>query len=396
MLLTFLKAIGIADILDIALVSVAIYAMLVWFKRARAAVVAKGMLVVTAVYMLASASGMVMTTSIFHALFAIILVALVVIFQEELRSTFEKIAVWSLSGGNSAEEGGGAQADELVQALWDMSRERIGALIVLCGTDPLDRHLEGGWRLGGEYSEAVLRSIFDDHSIGHDGAVVIEGRKIVHFGCRLPLSKEFSKTARLGTRHTAALGLSELTDALCIVVSEERGMVSVAHEGRLESIRKLADLQKRVSDFTLGSAPQSKEESVHAFLKKNTREKAVAVSASVLLWALFVLGMKTTERVFHVPVVAENMPPELMVANASGMKVRLTYTGQMRHFYRVREGHLSVRLDMSQAHAGSNRLRLAEAEFPRPVGLALQEISPTVIDVAVAAKGASKKVSLWR
>jgi uncharacterized protein (TIGR00159 family) len=394
MLFTFLKAVGIADLFDIALVGVLVYALLVWFKRAKAAFVAKGMLVVTAVYMLASASGMVMTTSIFHALFAILLVALVVIFQEELRTTFERIAVWSLSGGKTP-IAGLEDSDALAQTLWDLSRERIGALVVLRGQDPLDRHLEGGWKLGGAFSEALLRSIFDDHSIGHDGAVIIEGGEIVHFGCRLPLSKEFVKTARLGTRHTAALGLSELTDATCIVVSEERGSISVAQEGRLETLRKLSDLQKKLQGLTT-QAPSAPSETFQAFLKKNSREKVVAFSASLLLWALFVLGVKSSERIFEVPVTLRNVPVELKVANTEELKVRLTYRGQMRYFYLVREGHISIVLDMSRAHLGSNRMRLTEGEITRPAGIRLEEVAPLSLDVSLVNKDSSKKVSLWR
>ncbi len=395
MLLTFLKAVGIADILDVVLVGVLIYALLVWFKQAKAAVVAKGMLIVTAIYMLASASGMMMTTSIFHALFAILLVALVVIFQEELRSTFERIAVWGLSGGKSLLTDS-EDPDELVQTLWDISRERIGALVVLRGDDPLDRHLEGGWRLGGEFSEALLRSIFDDHSIGHDGAAILEGRRITYFGCRLPLSKEFIKTARLGTRHTAALGLSELTDALCIVVSEERGTISIAHEGKLETVRKLVDLQKRIQQFSSRKAPRAPRETLQIFLRKNSREKAIAFSASVLLWALFVLGVKSSEGVYEVPVLAHNIPASLKVAHPENLKVELTYAGQMRDFYRVRSRNWAVRLDLSGARLGSNAVRLTESELPRPSGLRLTAIEPAMLEIRLAQKDPTKKISLWR
>ncbi|MBI2361818.1 MAG: diadenylate cyclase, partial [Elusimicrobia bacterium] len=98
MVLSLLRVVGPADVLDIALVAVLVYALLVWFKRARAAVMAKGMLVVAGVYLFARTTGMVMTTNLFHAFFAVVLVALLIIFQEELRSLFERIAVWILSG----------------------------------------------------------------------------------------------------------------------------------------------------------------------------------------------------------------------------------------------------------------------------------------------------------
>ncbi len=394
MLLTSLSAVGLADLLDIALVAVLIYALLVWFKRARAAVVAKGMLVVTAIYMLSRGTGMIMTTSIFHGFFAILLVALVVIFQEELRSTFERIAVWSLAGGKTPLTGLDDD-DILMGTLGDLSRERVGALVVLRGWDPLDRHLEGGWRLGGEFSEALLRSIFDDHSIGHDGAVVIEGKRVTHFGCRLPLSKEFSKTAKLGTRHTAALGLSELTDALCIVVSEERGTISVAQEGKLETIRKIPDLKKRVQQFVSRRTPKGREERARVWLRKNSREKAIAFGASFLLWALFVLGVKNTSRTFEVPVVVRHAPAELKIVRPEELTVELTYAGEMSYFYRVRSRHLTVWLDLSDAREGLNKIVLNGNDMTRPHGLRLQDISPPILDVHFVRKEPAKKISLW-
>jgi diadenylate cyclase len=395
MLLTALSAVGLADLLDIALVTALIYLLLVWFKQAKAAVVAKGMLVVTAVYMLARGTGMIMTTSIFHGFFAILLVALVVIFQEELRSTFERIAVWSLSGGK-ASAAGQEETDELVRAISDLARERVGALIVLRGQDPLDRHLEGGWPLDGRFSEALLKSVFDDHSIGHDGAVILEEGRITHFGCRLPLSKEFSKTAKLGTRHTAALGLAELTDAMCIVVSEERGSISIAQDGKLERLAKLGDLQKRIRGNSPEPTSLAPRETLRAFMRKNSREKAIAFSASVLLWGLFVLGAKGWRQSFEVPVQAANLPARLEVVGVKPDRVQATFSGLMRDFYWVDRSKIVVRVDVSHATTGANRVRLSNSDVSRPAGFFLEDIEPKRVKVILQKKTDSKKVSLWR
>lgn len=395
MLLTSLSAVGLADLLDIALVAVLIYALLVWFKRARAAVVAKGMLVVTAVYMLSRGTGMIMTTSIFHGFFAILLVALVVIFQEELRSIFERIAVWSLAGGKSPFVAP-TVVDTLVRTLGDLARDHIGALLVLGGKDPLERHLEGGFPLNGELSEALIKSIFDESSIGHDGAVVIAGGKVARFGARLPLSKDLNRTAKLGTRHTAALGLAELTDAMCIVVSEERGTISIAYDGKLEIVRKLADLQEKMKRFAADKIPQPPRETVRAFVRKNQREKTIAVAASFLLWVLFVLGAKGWRQAFDVPIRAENVPAELQIAVMKPEKVRVTFSGIMREFYWVDRRRLAVRLDLSQARRGRNRIRVADSDVSRPAGFFLEDISPTIVEIGFKTKEKDQKVSLWR
>lgn len=395
MLLTVLKAVGVADLLDIALVAVLVYALLAWFKRAKAAFVAKGILVVTGVYMLSRATGMVMTTSIFHGFFAILLVALVVIFQEELRRTFEQIAVWSLSGGKFSD----ARPDNagmLVRTIAEFARDRTGALIVLQGRDPLDRHLEGGWPLGGILSEALLKSIFDQHSIGHDGALIVEGSTVDRFGCRLPLTKEFHDTAQFGTRHAAALGLAELTDVLCLVVSEERGTVSVAQDGSLETVKGLGDLRERILRFYADKAPQPPRETLKAFLRKNTREKAIAASASVLLWGLFVLGAKPWRQTFELPARIQNAPGEFSVERTQPETLRVTFSGAMRDFLWLDRDRLAVRLDLSRGAPGVNRIPVTEGDISRPAGFFLEEIDPTIVEVSLGRKAAGGQVRLWR
>lgn len=280
--------VGVADVLDITLVATLIYALLVWFKQTKTAFVAMGILVLALVYTVARIMGMYMTVWIFQGFFAVLIIAIVVIFQEELRHIFERIAVWSLQGGAN-EESSPKEVEIIVHSVANFAQEKIGALIVLHGLDPLDRHVEGGWDLNGELSEAILESIFDSHSLGHDGAVVIEHGKVARFGCLLPLSKEFAKiTTLVGTRHTAALGLAERTDAMALVVSEEKGTISVAERGQLKVMPDLQALQQAVEHFFLEKAPKPARQTLETFFKHNTREKAIAVGVSVLMWLFFV------------------------------------------------------------------------------------------------------------
>ncbi len=286
-----LKPVTIPDALDMLLVGLLIYALLVWFKRTKTAFVAMGLLVFMGVYTFARLTGMFMTTYIFQGFFAIFIIAIVIIFQEELRTMFERIAVWSLAAGGAKQAAAPEQVEMLVRSLSDLAREKTGALVVVRGRDPLDRHVEGGWDLHGELSEALIKSIFDSHSLGHDGAVIIEGGRVTRFGSHLPLSKEFGKITHLGTRHTAALGLSERTDALCLVVSEERGVMSVARRGELKEIANLQDMQKDLVDFFAESAPTHPDSFIQHFWQHNMREKALATALSILLW-LFFIGIR--------------------------------------------------------------------------------------------------------
>lgn len=287
-MLTGLKHIAVADVLDMTLVGALVYGLLLWFKRTRAAFVALGLLLLAVVYTVAFLAGMYMTVRIFQGFFAVFIVAVIVIFQEEIRSVFERIAVWSLTGGVLKSAPTHRQVEILVRSLGDLARDHIGALVVLRGLDPLDRHVSGGWDLNGELSEALIKSIFDSHSLGHDGAFIVEEGRVSRFGVQLPLSKDFSKITNLGTRHSAALGLAERTDALCLAVSEEHGTISISRRGELVVMKDLEQLQDEIEVFLTRLMPDHGSSTAVRFFTENWREKLTAAAVSVLLWVFFV------------------------------------------------------------------------------------------------------------
>ncbi|HAZ08525.1 MAG TPA: hypothetical protein DCZ01_08415 [Elusimicrobia bacterium] len=283
-----LKHIGVPDVLDMVLVGALVYGLLLWFKRTKAAFVALGLLLLAVVYAVAFLAGMYMTVRLFQGFFAVFIVAVIVIFQEEIRSVFERIAVWSLTGGVLKTAPTHRQVEILCSSLGDLARDHIGALVVLRGLDPLDRHISGGWGLNGDLSEALIKSIFDSHSLGHDGAFIVEEGRVSHFGAQLPLSKDFSKITNLGTRHAAALGLSERCDAMCLVVSEETGRISFALRGDLVPIKDLEELRDGIEIFLTKHLPRPSGNAVLDFLAENWREKLIASVVSILLWVFFV------------------------------------------------------------------------------------------------------------
>ena len=169
--------IGVIDIIDIALVSILLYATITWLRRTRAAFASIGLLILGAIYILARALGLQLTAWIFQGFFAIFLIIIVVIFQEELKQLFERLALLSLRRGRDAYRRA-KPTDVVISTLADFARDRVGALIVIPGNDPVDRHVNGGIELDGRLSAPLLRSIFDTHSPGHDGAVIVQGDRI--------------------------------------------------------------------------------------------------------------------------------------------------------------------------------------------------------------------------
>lgn len=378
------RTISVADVLDMIVIATLLYFVLLWFKRTKAAFVARGIFIFAAVYVIAQQAGMYLTTWMFQGFFAIFLIALVVIFQEELRSFFERLAVWSLRRRWSHPLQS-KKVETLVRMAGQFARERIGALMVLRGRDPLERHLEGGEDLDGKLSEQLLASIFDTHSEGHDGAVVIEGDRVTRFGTHLPLSKEFGKLSGMGTRHAAALGLAERTDALCVVVSEERGVISLAKDGYLFAVKDLGALEEHIAAFLRDKAPATVEMRWwRDALRRNATEKAIAVVIALSLWLVFVQGYSPATDVFKVPVDARVVPDGLRVAAIRPAQVNVTLKGLKRDLKLLNPLSLRVAVDLAQAEEGIKRITISESNLRIPGALQLAKVDPPVVELELA------------
>lgn len=380
------QEIGFSGFLDILVMTLLIYTLLVWSKRTRAAFVLTGILIVAGIYLLARQFNLNLTAAIFEQFFAVILVALVVIFQGELRYFFERIAVWSFNRRLLGKETVRLTRDEvqiLAKTVSDLSREKVGALIVIRGKDMIVRHLEGGQECNGKLSEPLLKSLFDVHSMGHDGAVIISENKVAQFSVQLPLSKNTSRVAKGGTRHSAALGLSELCDALCIVVSEERGTISVARNGELKSVRSAEKLALQLEEFYHAMDPKLEAKLWENYLKRNWRDKLIALSLSVALWFVLVNGSKTAYRTLSVPVTYTSIPEEWQVEEIRPTEVEVTFRGVRRSFYFVRKSDIEISVPLKLL-AGTQRVRLSPRQMTFPKNLLLETIEPNQVEIVVS------------
>ncbi len=379
------KEIGFSGFLDILFMTLLIYTLLVWSKRTRAAFALTGILIVAGVYLLARQFNLNLTAAIFEQFFAVILIALVVIFQEELRYFFERIAVWSFNRrllGKEIVRLSREEVEILVRTLTDLARDRIGALVAIRGNDMMVRHLEGGQECNGKLSEALLKSIFDAHSIGHDGAVVVKENRISQFSVQLPLSKNMKKLGNRGTRHAAALGLSELCDALCIVVSEERGTISVAQNGELTEVREPERLAKILEGFYRDMDPKNDTKEWEHHFQKNWRDKLIALSLSVALWFVLVNGSKTAYRTLSIPVEYSELPAGLEVDAVLPGTVDVTFRGVRRSFYFIRQNQIEISVPL-KPEKGSQRVRLGLGQMSFPKNLVLETIEPNLVEIIV-------------
>src|SRR6266849_575526 len=228
---------GWNNVLEVLIVAVFIYYVLLLIRGTRPVQLLIGVLVLVLIYFVATSLHLTLTTLLLQALFAVALIALVVVFQPELRRALGQIGQLGplnrlLSPGSEEELGG--IVDEVVRAALLISEAKHGALIVLERATGLQDYSETGVPVNGKLTAELLASIFMTRSPLHDGAVIVRGGQILAAACLLPLEETAERTAhRYGMRHRAALSISAQTDAIVIVVSEETQAISIAAGGRI-------------------------------------------------------------------------------------------------------------------------------------------------------------------
>jgi uncharacterized protein (TIGR00159 family) len=393
----WVESIPVSSVIDITVITVVIYGILLWLRRTtRAALILTGVLIVALSYLLALWFDLVLTTAVLRGFFAVFLLALLIIFREELRYFFERVAQWGLRprlpGRRAGSRLGDFDVETLARTIGDLASDRVGALIVVRGSDLIGRHLEGGVKLNGLVSEPILKSIFDTHSSGHDGAVVIDRDRIESFGCHLPLSSDFEQLRGGGTRHAAALGLSERTDALCVVVSEERGTISVARHGaltRLADAQQVRDVVRRLYEEI--DPPRGSSRWRDA-LTRNWREKIIAVGIAAGLWFGLVYGSVTVYRSFRVPVRLSQVPVELAVDSVDPRSVVVTLSGARREFLFLKPRRLRMAAKAWDLQAGTNDLMISSADLVFPENLALEHVEPRRVTVLAHPRPTGERV----
>lgn len=365
------------DLVDTALVWLLLWAGIVWLRSNPARLALVGLATLGVVYLVARQLGLVLMTWILQGFFAVSVLVAVVVFQQELRRLFEQIAsFWPL--GARPEATRMDSIDTLVSSLAHLVEQRRGALVVIPGREPLDRHLDGGVLLDARLSLPLLLSLFDPHSPGHDGAVVMQGDRVERFAVHLPLSTNHEQLGQRGTRHAAGLGLSERTDALCIVVSEETGRVSVARDGRLETLRSAQQAGDWVRRFLEELSPESGATGRRAARRMfgHWREALVALPLALSLWFLVVPGASDVVSERSVPVRVTGLPAGVSVDGIEPATVRVRLGGRRLDFFLLDPAKVFVQVDAILVDLGRRTFELGAENVVRPAGLEVVGLDP--------------------
>lgn len=230
---------SISGLVEILVFAIVIYYIIKWIKRTKAGDLLKGALILAAVYVLAKLFKLDNIAFLFEKMLGYLVMAVLVIFQPELRAALEKLGnrkyfskldLFRASGQDGLNS---ESVDAIVRAISSLGMNHTGALIVIENTIDLSEYVNTGISLDAKISTALLEQIFEHNTPLHDGAVIIRGNRIVAATCYLPLSQNLEISKALGTRHRAGLGISEVSDCITLIASEETGAISVARGGNL-------------------------------------------------------------------------------------------------------------------------------------------------------------------
>src|SRR5262245_8538469 len=265
------------------------------------------------------------------------------------------------------------------EAVFSLAKAHCGALIVLRENDSIDHLLVGGIPLGGQVSHEILKAIFHTFSPVHDGAVVIDDGQVSRIGVFLPLTNSTDLPNYYGTRHRAALGLTEQSDAVVIAVSEERGEVTLAAGSNLHRIEEPIDLLERMQSFNPPATALSGK-TLHSRLFGKWRLKLSALCIAALVWGLLYLRGDTV-RTFTIPIEFESVPSGLEVAESSPSAVVAQLRALTWFYSSLDVGSMVAKVDLKGMNEGRHTAAVGVSNLDLPPGILLEQISPPTINI---------------
>ncbi|NIQ40429.1 MAG: hypothetical protein GTN81_17865 [Proteobacteria bacterium] len=371
------------DVIDILFMTVVAYKLYTWFQGTRAFKAFLGLMALGIFYLVARTFGLFLTTRVFQILWQVFVILLIVLFQSEIREVLEKVNPIKFFPGKPSQSGTRTM-EEIVGAAFELAKENLGALIVLERHDRVDRLMKEGVRLDGEISREILASIFQKRSPAHDGAAIIRGGRLSVVGSYLPLTEREGLPQHFGTRHRAAIGLTERCDALGVVVSEENRSVSLAQSGRIEPFPNPAGL-KETLEREMGAEVRNQRSFlvyVRAWVTHYWKTKMIAFGIVVLAWILFV-GRQPLDVGLTAPLKYRNVPTGMGIKAGALEEVFIRVEGPRNEIRNLNSRDISVFVDLSDSQIGDNLVQISKGSVETPFGTRISLIRPSRITVTL-------------
>ncbi len=377
------------DALDIIILTFVFYRLYLWLRRKRALRMILVILALPFFYLLAQWIDLPLSVWGLQNLWAVILLVLVVLFQQEIREVLGSISLPTFFFGRP-ETLSSEVIDKITETASRLAKCRMGALIVLQRENDLDEFIHGQTHLDAEINEDMLVSIFTPQSPLHDGAVILQGNRIRYATALLPVSRSLSLPKEWGTRHRAGLGITELSDAECIVISEERGEILLASGGNIEKKEGKEDLRKSLSIFSSASEEKKKGKKMLRNLFDHLPIKIFLLLIVCILW-IFLIGIRQGEITFNIPIEYYSIPKDLSITGEPPKEINVRLKGSQRLLSSLKPDQVRLQIDLSNCRFGSNQVRFSEKHINVPSGITVTHYYPQNIRLQLSQISPDKK-----
>ncbi len=367
------------SLVDFIVLAGAVYLLLGWAKQARAVRIALGIIGLHAAALVARNYDLPITSWVLTAAGFLAIAVLLVIFQPELRHAFMRLDSLIRSGWRKE-----AVLTSMYRAVADASfalaRDNVGGLIVLIQNDAITELIQGGIPLGAQVSRELLEALFQKCSPLHDGAVVIDGNIATRAGAVLPLTSRADVPSYFGTRHRAAMGLSDRSDAVVVVVSEQRGAVTLMRDRRILEMHSSEHLAGKLGK--LDPRPDvSRPARLWRALTRNMRFKLAALGTAAAVWGITLFASGTTVRTMTVPITFTGVPTGMSIAAQTAPDLAVQIRGNALLMDSAPLEGITASFDLSRARPGSREFRVTPANFDLPPGIRFERASPSQVSV---------------
>jgi uncharacterized protein (TIGR00159 family) len=361
-----------------------VYQLYSWFKNTKALQVVFGIGFLVILYFVTKNLDLFMTSWVLQELGTVLFVLIIVIFQTEIRQALYRFSLLrNLFGSRST----ASRLDlmELSRTIFTLAAARTGAIIVFQRKEPLDEYLMHGIPLDGLASAQLIATIFQNGTPLHDGAVVIRDGRVTQASCHLPLSANADLPRYYGTRHRAGLGLSERSDAVIVIISEERGAVTIALAGEMNSIDTPERLSEKLHALLIPLDQEVVRVSLRRKIFSNLRPKLITVLLVVVSW-LIITAKQGGILTITAPIKFHNLPNDLVLVKSAPEEIDVQVKTYSKLIPSPKQLDVTADVDLAKIREGTNHLTIKNDDLQLPLGVVVSGISPSVVRVTTEKK----------
>lgn len=375
------------DILDILLLTSLIFLINLIIIRTRSFKLLIGIFILAIIFLISDRLNLILTKTLLQFILPLSFIIIALVFQKEIRMLLEQFGAAipkRIIFKNKPER----IINDVLKAINYLSQQKIGAIIVFEKVNNLDSLIEGGKLLNSEITPELLISIFDKNSPLHDGAIIIKNDKIKFASAHLPLADNYEFNTKTGTRHRAGLGISQISDATAIIISEENGFVSIAKNGKINYNVSEKEILEKLKDYYQVNSRNN--DLLIANLKLFSKYILIFVISGLFAfssWLLTNYNKFKVQKIIEVPIEFKNLKEDLVLVDPSADKIKVSLSGYDYDLKALNQSQIKAIIDLKDAEEGKYNIEISENNLTniRP-NIEVIQIDPKVIKFKIIKK----------